>query len=65
VIDSGRRTAARYWPCPTVPAKCAGTDDIWRPLSLHLLPEALERVKREIEDIEMQGGPALKFFEAW
>jgi len=52
-------------PHPPVPAKCADVDDEWHPLSLHFLPEALGRVKTEIDSIEMEGGPALKFFEAW
>lgn len=51
-------------PTPS-PAKCAEIDGVWHPLSLHLLPVALARVKTEIEDVEMQGGPALKLFEAW
>ena len=44
---------------------CAEVGGTRYPLSLHLLPEAMERVKTEIEDTEMQGGPKLKFFEAW
>lgn len=57
---------AEDWPHPTSSScPCADVDGTRHPLSLHILPEALERVKTEIEDTEMQGGPALKLFEAW
>lgn len=62
-----RRTAAGGWPRPTapIPAICADVDGVRHPLSLHLLPEALARVRAEIVDAVMNGGPTLKFYEAW